>query len=154
VYVDGFRIINQSVDFGVTNDKYEINGTQITFYEPVNGVLQIVCDRDTCAPYDDVQVISIANEQGSLVRSKLPAGSYYASLFCEPIALMQPVHGYVRQSDDRKSLIYYPEQNYNGGDAFSYLVRTERGQLSEPKCVYVFVGDPLPDEEEESGGNP
>lgn len=151
VYVDGFRIVNQSTDFGVTNDKYEIDGSTITFYEPVTGTVEIVCDKQTCPPFDTIQMISIDNEQGANVVSKLPAGSLYASLYCEPIALMQPAHGFVRMSDDRESLIYYPEQNYTGGDAFSYLVRTSRGQLSEPKCVNVFVGErPTPPEEEEA----
>ena len=144
VYVDGFRLINTSTDFDHTFAEFEVNGRTITFSEPVSGDILVVCDAITCPPYEDVNVVSVENEQGA---KSLTAGLFVAS-HCEPIILTQPEHGFARLTDDRMSILYIPNVGYTGPDAFSYSVFTQRGQLANPKCVQIQVG-PLPSEEEE-----
>ena len=61
------------------------------------------------------------------------------SLYCEPIVLSQPEHGYAKLSVDRKSMVYVPNPDYVGYDSFSYTLITQHGQIGMPKCIFIEV---------------
>jgi hypothetical protein len=61
------------------------------------------------------------------------------AFYCEPIVINQPNFGYVRLTDDRKKMIYYPFPGFVGMDGFSYTLMTQHGQAGMTKAVYVEV---------------
>lgn len=60
-------------------------------------------------------------------------------LYSEPVIITQPYHGYARLTTDRKGIAYVPDLNYVGGDAFSWALINQHGQIGDPKCVYISV---------------
>jgi len=60
-------------------------------------------------------------------------------LYAEPVIITQPYNGYARLTTDRKSIAYIPNLNYVGNDTFSWALINQRGQISEPKCVYIKI---------------
>lgn len=149
IYKDGVRIINTSNDFGATYSKYEVVGSTITFGESILGLVKFVCDNAIEPLTPPEYIISVDNIQGGDETADEP-NETWAATWCEPVVCTQPYHGYVRLSDDRTRMIYVPNLNYVGADSFSYTVMTQRGQLADPKCVYIDVvesqPEPLPDE--------
>lgn len=146
VWVDDFRLVNTSLDFGQTHTAYEVSlDGVVTLTTPVTeGTIKVICD----GPFNyvmDEYTIYVSNEQGAKTKNTV-AGQVLASYFCEPVILSMPVKGYVRLSDNRRDLIYVPPEGFEGYDAFSYAVYTDRGQLSEPKCIYITVGKPAKEE--------
>lgn len=144
VYLDGFRIINYTRDFGNTFLTYNIVGNQIIFSQPVTGNVKIIVDNPSV---DEIGlVIPVVNIQGARTRAT-SSGQHFGALHCEPIVLTQPVFGFARLTSDRLSILYVPPVGFNGGDAFSYTVVTDRGQIADPKCIFVQVGQFSPPEE-------
>lgn len=145
VWINGFRVINASTDFGKTHESYELSGRRIRFKTPQTGNLLVICDK-TMVPFLDNNgvdnTVTVDNCQGAqgIANDK----EFKAAAYCEPIAITLPQHGQVRLTDDRKGLVYIPNRLYEGYDAFSYSVITDRGQISVPACVFVKVGDPKP----------
>lgn len=60
-------------------------------------------------------------------------------LYCEPIVITQPYHGYARLTTDRRSIAYVPDKNYIGNDTFSWALINQHGQIGEPKCCNINV---------------
>jgi hypothetical protein len=141
VYVDGFRLHNATLDFGDSYEAYEIVGQKITFKEPVGGRIDIIADRPWTYVMPEANYIRVSNVQGAKTIASNP-GDLFAAYFCEPLILTLPTNGYVKLTDDHLDLVYVPNSGFEGYDAFSYSVITDRGQLADPKCVYVKVGDP------------
>lgn len=149
VYKDGVRVINTSNDFGVNHLKYEVNGGLVSFSEDVLGLFKFVCDNAIEPLTPPEYIIMVDNIQGGEETAENDDETW-AATWCEPVVCTQPYHGYVRLSDDRTRMIYVPNLNYVGTDSFSYTVMTQRGQLADPKCVYINVveiePEPIPDE--------
>lgn len=142
VYVDGFRLVNATYDFGETHEDFEITPQSIIFNTPQVGNIKIIMDyQATGAFLPEQNTIKVRNRQGARTKATQP-GDLYAAYFCTPLILTEPLNGFVRVSDDGLNLVYCPDPDYEGFDAFSYTVITERGQIAEPKCVYVKVGNP------------
>ena len=139
VFVDGFRMINHTFDFGATWSAYTVSGNTIVFNQPVTGKIDVFYDLPWLYTLPDVNYIKVRNVQGARTKALNP-GDLYAGTFCEPLIMAQPHHGYVRLTDDHHELVYVPESNFSGYDAFSFTVLTDRGQPAAPKCVYVKVG--------------
>lgn len=159
VWHDGFRMVNTTLNFGATHTAYEVMGNLVMFKEPLlDGVIKIYADGPF---YYDLPeyVIDINNVQGAATKN-IKVGQVLASYFCEPVILTQPRNGFVRLTDDRKSLIYIPPVDWEGYDSFSYTVVSDRGQTSEPKCVFLTVGEPagptkdVPDDGSTDGATP
>lgn len=142
IYVDGLRLVNLTNDFGLQYDNYKLNGDVITFENPVTGIVDIISDNRT-VPYQvrDVYYVSFDNVQGTETVSPSPDQTY-AGTWCEPMIITQPQFGYARLSDDRTRIVYVPNQSFIGEDAFSYILVSQRGQTSTPKCVYINVIPP------------
>lgn len=140
IYKDGVRIINGSHNFDETHLKYEINGDTVIFKEPIAGNIVVISDLEIAPRVPDEYIIAVDNLQGGETTST-DSDQTYASTWCEPVVCTQPYHGFARLTDDRKSIIYVPDQGYDGPDSFSYTVITQRGQIAEPKCIYITVGD-------------
>lgn len=153
VWLDGFRMINTTLDFGDSHTAYEVTADGVLkFKTPLSeGNLKIIMDGPFGYDLPDF-TIQVRNRQGAKTKNTVD-GQALVSYFCEPIILTEPVVGFVRLTDDRKSLVYIPPANFEGYDAFSYAVYTDRGQLSEPKCVYVTIGEPKKEEEEPEEGD-
>jgi hypothetical protein len=151
VYVDGFRMVNASYNFGETRNAFTISNKVISFSGPVDGLVQVINDRFFRYDFPEDNYIRVSNSQGAKTKNTVP-GNYLASYFCEPVVLTQPYNGFARLTDDRKSVVYVPNYNFVGQDTFSYTVLSDRGQIAEPKCVYITVSDPNPPVEEEEGG--
>lgn len=152
VYKDGVRVINATHDFGESHLKYEVNGQTVTFSETIIGDMKFICDNRMAPDVPTEYIIEIdnifggeeaANDDGIIVTDETWAGTW-----CEPVVCTQPYSGYVRLTDDRKSMIYVPNENFVGADAFSYTIITQRGQIGDPKCVYITVEAPPPPEPE------
>lgn len=141
VFLDGFRMVNQTSDFGKTYSHYNVVGDQLTFKEPVTGKIDIFVDSLFSWTLDKAFYLNVQNVQGAKTKATNP-GECFAGTFCEPMILTLPLNGYVRVSNDHKSLIYVPKNAFSGYDTFSYTVITDRGQIANPKCVYVRVGSP------------
>lgn len=60
-------------------------------------------------------------------------------LYCEPVILTQPQHGYARLTADRQKIAYVPNSGYTGNDAFSWALMTQNGQIGSPKCLQIKV---------------
>jgi len=150
VYVDGFRMLNQTFDFGKTWSAFTVQGDFLYFNEPVTGTVQIFVDKPWSYVLPDQNYISVNNVQGGKTKATNP-GEVFGGTFCEPFILTLPTNGYVRLTDDRKRLVYVPNQNFVGYDAFSYSVITDRGQIADPKCVNVKVGNPSPPPSDNGG---
>jgi hypothetical protein len=147
VWLDGFRQVNTTFDFGKTYSIYQVRRHRIFFNEPVVGKVKVVCDTFFGDELDPANYVHIKNEQG--IENKVPApGQVFVAQNCEPIIVGAPRHGFARVTDDRKSMVYVPDLNFFGYDSFSYVVMAERGQLSAPKCVYVTIVGPEPKPEE------
>jgi hypothetical protein len=142
IYVNGLRLVNASYDFGETHEDYEIIGDRIVFARPQSGNIKIVIEREATGPFlPPENIIPIRNEQGARTRATRP-GDLFVSYFCTPIVLSEPLNGFVRVTDDGLNLAYCPDPDFQGFDAFSYTVISERGQIAEPKCAYIKVGNP------------
>lgn len=141
IYLDGIRIIDISTDFGINYNQYTIVNNIITFSDPITGTVDVFCDTAVDPVVRAENRINVDNIQGADAVPTDP-GQTFAATWCEPIICAQPFRGYARLSDDRKSIIYVPNQNFQGSDAFSYALISQRGQLSKPKCVYVTVAPP------------
>lgn len=141
VYLDGFRLFNSTLDFDQSYQTYELNGRDIVFKTPVTGQLQIISYRPWEYVMPEANYIRVNNVQGAKTKARNP-GDLFTGTFCEPLILTLPQNGFVRLTDDHQDLVYVPESNFEGYDAFSYSVITERGQLADPKCVYVKIGTP------------
>jgi len=150
VYVDGFRMLNQTFDFGETWSSFTAQGDFLYFNEPVTGTVQIFVDKPWSYVLPEQHYIRVNNVQGGKTKATNP-GDLYGGTFCEPFILTLPVNGYVRLTDDRTSLVYVPNQGFEGYDAFSYSVITDRGQIADPKCVNVKVGNPAPPPSDDAG---
>lgn len=61
------------------------------------------------------------------------------SVYAEPIAVTQPLWGYVRPTQDRKGLLYVPYRNFQGTDAFTYTLLTQHNQIGLVKTITVDV---------------
>lgn len=143
VYLDGFRLINFTRDFGDTYLTYNLVDDRIIFSQPVTGSLTIIADNPSFDSLAGGLIIPVNNVQGARTRATT-SGQHFGALHCEPIVVTQPVHGYARLTSDRLSIVYVPPLGFNGGDAFSYTVITDRAQIAEPKCVFVQVGAFVP----------
>lgn len=141
VWRDGFRLVNTSTDFGKTFEFYEVRRNRIFFKEDVIGRYKIICDRFFGLELPEANYIRINNEQGAKTPATKPGQALVAQL-CEPVVVSEPRNGYVRLTDDRKSLVFVPDLDFEGYDSFSYVIMSERGQVSSPKCVYITVGKP------------
>ena len=141
VYVDGFRIVNASFDFGASHETFEIQGNRIVFHEPQVGVIRVVVDLRPLGIEMSENTIDVNNNQGAKTKGTKP-GDLFVAYFCKPIILTEPENGFTKLTDDGLSLVYVPKPNYEGFDAFSYTVINERGQIAQPKCVNVKVGNP------------
>lgn len=140
VYVDGFRMINFTHDFGKTYSAFTISGTTITFKAPVTGQVVVMLDLPFSQVIPPVNILPVTNIQGARTANKSPNAAI-AGTYCEPLILTQPQFGNACLSDDRMSIVYLPNQNYEGFDAFSFTVISDRGQVADPKCAYVKVGN-------------
>lgn len=60
-------------------------------------------------------------------------------LYCEPVIITQPAHGYARLTTDRQKIAYVPDAGYTGNDAFSWAMMTQNGQIGSPKCAQIKV---------------
>ena len=144
VYVDDFRLVNASLDFGATHEDFEVFDDRIDFHNSVTGDVKVVLDYDANPiRMPDENIIVIDNCQGAKTKATR-VGDLYVSYFCKPMILTEPHYGYVRLTDDGLNLVYFPNAGYAGYDAFSYTVISERGQIAAPKCVNVKVGNPVP----------
>jgi hypothetical protein len=142
IYVNGFRLVNASYDFGITHEDYEIIGDRIVFNNPQTGNIRIIIEREATAPFlPPENIIQIRNEQGARTRASRP-GDLFAAYFCKPIVLSEPQNGFVRLTDDGLNLVYCPDPDFEGFDSFAYTAISERGQIAEPKCTYIRVGNP------------
>lgn len=141
VYVDGFRLHNSTLDFDETYQAYELDGNNINFKTPVTGQIEVYSYEPWTYVMPEANYIRVNNVQGAKTRARNP-GELFTGTFCEPLILTLPQNGYVRLTDDHQDLVYVPNSNFEGYDAFSYSVITERGQLADPKCVYVKIGNP------------
>lgn len=141
LYLDGFRVINVTHDFGKTFSSFTINGTKIIFNEPVTGKLDAYLELPFRYAVPNENTMSVVNVQGAKSAAKT-ANTVLASSYCEPLILTLPLYGKVCLTDDRRGIVYIPKVGYEGFDAFSYTVITDRGQVADPKCVYVKVGSP------------
>lgn len=141
VWHDGFRMLNTTLDFGKTFTSYNVEGRLINFKEPImDGLIKTYSDG--AFNYDLPEyTIAVNNIQGAATKNTVD-GRMLAGYFCEPVILMEPRRGYVRLSDDRHSLIFIPEMGWEGYDSFSYVMVNDRGQASEPKCIFITVGKP------------
>lgn len=156
VWIDDFRLVNITTDFGETHSAYEVTIDNILKLKtPLTEKCFVKIVMDGLFGYDlPDNTITVSNRQGAKTKNTVE-GRALVSYFCEPIILTQPVVGFVRLTDDRKSLVYVPPADFDGYDAFSYTVYTDRGQLAEPKCVYVTIGEPKKEEppvDDGSGG--
>ena len=61
------------------------------------------------------------------------------SHYAEPVILSQPMMGYARLSQDRKTINYTPFAGVAGYDSFSYTLISQHGQEGVPKNVYVRI---------------
>lgn len=147
VWIDDFRLVNITTDFGETHSAYEVTIDNILKLKtPLTEKCFVKIVMDGLFGYDlPDNTITVSNRQGAKTKNTVE-GRALVSYFCEPIILTQPVVGFVRLTDDRKSLVYVPPADFDGYDAFSYTVYTDRGQLAEPKCVYVTIGEPKKEE--------
>lgn len=141
VYLDGFRLFNSTLDFDQSYQAYELSGRELTFKTPVTGQLQIFSYNPWEFVMPEANYIRVNNVQGAKTKARNP-GDLFTGTFCEPLILTLPQNGFVRLTDDHQDLVYVPNSNFEGYDAFSYSVITERGQLADPKCVYVKIGNP------------
>ena len=141
VFVDGFCVINQTLDFGKTWSGYTISGNILTFNEPVTGNVKVFVDYPMDITLPAENIIDVKNVQGAKTKARNP-GENFSSYFCKPVILTLPQNGYARLSNDHKEIIYVPKGGFEGFDAFSYTVITDRGQVADPKCAYVKVGSP------------
>jgi len=141
VWHDGFRLVNSTLDFGKTFRAFRVSGQVIYFQDPIlEGTLKVYADG--AFNYDLPEyTIDVNNIQGAQTKNTVD-GQMLAGYFCEPVILTEPRRGYVRLSDDRHSLIFIPETGWEGYDSFSYVMINDRGQASEPKCVFITVGEP------------
>lgn len=144
VWIDGFRVVNRSYDFGKTFEDFTVNGRMLRFKTPRTGKLIVICDKEMVPLLAKPETFTVKVDNCQGTSGAANNGEYRAALYCEPIAMTMPEHGEVRMTDDRKSLIYIPQRLYEGFDAFSYSVITDRGQISTPACVFVQVGNPKP----------
>jgi hypothetical protein len=143
IYLEGFRIVNFTTDFGLNYNPYSIENNIITFDAVITGNVEIYCDNTLQPGVRPSNIIIHDNIQGAEADSPLPDQTF-AAIWCEPFVCAQPSFGYVRLTDDRRSLMYIPNQFYVGNDSFSYALISQRGQVSKPKCVFVNVFDPTP----------
>lgn len=142
VWQDGFRVINQSFDFGATS-VYKVEEHFLRFAEPIEGFIKVVADSEFFYDMPEQYWVRVSNEQGAKTKNTV-AGESRIAYNCEPIILTEPIYGFAKLSGDRKSIIYVPNYNFEGDDAFSYSVFTDRGQLAEPKCVNINIYNPTP----------
>ena len=152
VWHDGFRLVNSTLDFNKTYTTFTIRGKIILFNEPfTEGTFKIYADEPF---YNELPeyTINVNNVQGAATKNTIN-GQVLASYFCEPVVLTEPSNGFVRLTDDRHSLVYVPPSGWEGKDAFSYAIMSDRGQISEPKCVFVTVGEPKEDPAPTEGGD-
>jgi len=142
IYINGFRLINASLDFGRTFEDFDVLSDRVVFKTPQSGKIKIILDtKPNMLIMPPENYVQVSNRQGAKSKAVRP-GDLYVAYFCEPLILTEPLNGYVRLTDDRQSLLYIPNQGFEGYDAFSFSVFTERGQLATPKCVNVKVGSP------------
>ena len=148
VWLDGFRMVNSTLDFGKTFRAFTIQGRLILFSEPImDGLIKIYADGPHNYEMPDY-LIKVPNIQGAKAINTVN-GQTLAGIFCEPMVLTEPRFGFVRLTDDRQNLIYVPPVGWKGFDSFSYILMSDRGQASDPKCVFITVGKGSSDEGEE-----
>jgi hypothetical protein len=140
VYVEGFRLVNSTLDFGATYSSYTISGSKVLFNNPVTGTVLILVELPFNQATPVENTIDIVNVQGAKTTSKTPK-SMLAATYCTPLILTQPQHGVAVLADNRQDIVYLPNSDYEGFDAFSYTVISDRGQTADPKCAYVKVGN-------------
>lgn len=61
------------------------------------------------------------------------------AIYAEPIAITQPLWGYVRPTHDRQGLLYVPYRNFQGTDAFTYTLLNQQNQMGMPKTITIDV---------------
>jgi hypothetical protein len=61
------------------------------------------------------------------------------SHYAEPVVLTQPLNGYARISQDRRTIDYTPFAGKAGYDSFAYTLMTQHGQEGLPKNAYVRI---------------
>lgn len=147
IYKEGVRIINITHDFGQTYSEYVVDGNTVIFTTDQIGKMKFISDYLIEPSVPEEYKILVDNIQGGETLA-LSEDETYAGTFCEPVVCTQPYMGYARLSDDRKYIIYVPNQGYTGEDSFSYTVKTQRNQLAEPQCVFITVVEPPPPPEE------
>lgn len=170
VYVDGYRLINPKYPTYSTKyvryDTYNILKNNILqFSSNISGNIKIICDT---LPYSKAEILHTANISGLRIffdnvqsydvyekrfipsRYPMPALGLINTLirirvgdalYCEPVILSQPCHGYVRLSLDRKSLVYVPRVGFQGWDVFGYSLISQHGQMGKPASFTIRVGD-------------
>jgi hypothetical protein len=149
IWQDGFRVVNQTLDFGETR-VYKVEDHIITFMEPIEGFIKVVAEQEFYYNMDESYFVRVSNEQGAKTKNTTP-GQAKVAYNCEPIILTEPLYGEAMLTPDRKSILYIPGYNFIGDDAFSYTVITDRGQIAEPKCVNINIFDPNPPELDPEG---
>lgn len=66
------------------------------------------------------------------------------ALWSDPIAITQPMNGYVRLTEDRRNFLYVPNRNFKGNDGFVYTLITQHGQIGQPKYISITVVEDTP----------
>lgn len=143
IYLDGIRIIDITTDFELNYNPYTIEENVITFTDSITGLVDVYTDTTIDPWVRPANIILMDNIQGGDTTATQPDQTY-AATWCEPVVCAQPYNGYAKLSDDRKSIIYVPNQFFVGGDSFSYALMSQRGQLSKPVCIYITVAPPTP----------
>ena len=138
IYLNGRRLINPRLSNKAGGTRYEhfnVVGNLVEFTRTTTGQILVVCDtQPTHKP--GALVIDVKNIQNHTAMS---ADATATSLYCEPIVLSQPRHGYARLTQDRQSIAYVPRRGFQGTDSFSYTLITQNGQVAQGRCVFVVV---------------
>lgn len=139
VYANGRRMLSG----------YTISGRTVTLNPAIKGRVDFICDPlDPIANGQEWCEIPINNlifgtslvdaEENATDRRPGPNIATY----CRPVVIVRPDVGFCRESLYRDSLLYAPPRGYNGMDAITYVILTDFGQLSEPKCININVKAP------------
>ncbi len=132
LYYNGVRVINPHVANtvgGAVYKKYNVVGNQIIFDTPLSGTIKVISDTEVTHDYRAtiLDVMNVQKNQGK------------PGLYCEPIVITQPIHGYTRLSTDRQSIAYVPDVEYSGVDTFTYSTITQNGQVGVVRCAFVVI---------------
>jgi len=126
VWHNNLRLLN----INPQQPRYVISNNVITFIGITTGDITVVIDTEPM-PYFAGNIIRVNGVQHD--------SNSGISLRSEPVALTQPLQGYVRLTGDRKHLVYVPPANFTGKDTFSWTLITQNGQIGAAKCALITV---------------